>query len=374
MKKLSVLAFATLLQATSIGILIPILTHFVLELGASQAITPAIFSVFSFCALFSTMVWGRLSDQFGRRNILICSAFGTMLSYIWLGMATELWEVFASRALAGLMAGWFGCSYAYVADVTDEENRAKGMGFIGAFLGLGFVTGPAIGAMLASSDNYYMAGWGAAVTALISLLLAIFVIKEPNKRKATVIPSLKALFNADKVRTVLYYVFFSSIIFTVVEGSYALYVYNVFGATATQIGYVLMLAGLTNIIMQGRATVFFVKRFGEENTLILSVIVKMIGLITIVYIEYFGMYLPMAIIGVGIGMYYPSVNALASKKAPAELKGSMSGLIQSIQNFARIIAPVSAGLLMAGISLTAPYTIAIVVSIIPLFFAYKLRT
>ena len=373
MKKLLVLALATLLQASSIGILIPVLTHFVLELGSSQAMAPAIFSTFSLFALFSTVIWGRMSDKIGRRKILIYSAFGTVLSYVWLAMATELWEVFASRAFAGLMAGWFGCSYAYVADVTDEENRAKGMGLIGAFLGLGFVTGPALGAILVSTDNYYMAGWGATVTGLMSLLLAIFFIKEPSTHRSTIVPSFKVLFNTDKVRTVLYYVFFSSIVFTAVEGSYALYLYNVFGASATQIGYVLIFAGLTNIFMQGRGTFLLVKRFGEENILILSVLIKMIGLYSIIHIEYVGMYVPMTIIGVGMGLYFPSVNALASKKAPETLKGSMSGAIQSIQSFARVIAPASAGLLMVQVSLTAPYTIVLVLSIIPLTLAYKLR-
>ena len=373
MKKLSALAFATFLQGTSIGILIPVLTHFVLSLGADQAYAPMIFSTFSLFAFFSTILWGRISDSFGRRIVLIISAVGTVLSYLWLANATELWEIFASRALAGIMGGWLACAIAYVADVTDEKSRAKGMGLIGAFFGLGFVVGPAIGAILASTNNYHMAGWGATITALLSLIIAIFVIKEPIKYKSIKTVSLLALFKKKQTGVVLTYAFFTSIIFTAIEGSYALYIYNLFGASATQVGYVMILAGLANILMQGRGTYMISNRIGEGKTLILATLVMALGLASIIFISMFGMYIPMTIIGFGMGLYFPCINAMASRKAPISLKGSMSGAVQSIQAFARIIAPAGAGWLMIQVSYTAPYTFILVLSIIPLTLSYILR-
>ncbi len=343
MKKILPLAFATLLQGTSIGILIPILTHYVLSLGASDAVAPMIFSTFSLFAFVSSVFWGRLSDSIGRRKVLMISAVGSVLSYAWLAMATELWELFVSRAFAGIMAGWTVSAFAYVADCTQPENRGKGMGLVGAFFGMGFVIGPIIGVVISSGDNYAIAGWGAFCSGIVSILIALFLINEPEKRKDIEKLSLWNLFQNKDVKIVLLYAFFTSIIFTAVEGSYALYIYNKFSTSASEIGYILITAGMANIIMQGRGTYMIVKKVGEQRTLALAIVVKMLGLAMMMKIEVLGVYLPMAMIGVGMGLYFPSINALASKQAPTNLKGSMSGAIQGIQAFARIIAPAISG-------------------------------
>src|SRR5206468_11436889 len=109
-------------------------------------------AVYSLMAMIAAPLWGRLSDRIGRRPVLMASMIAATLAYIWLGLASALWMLFAARALAGACAGNIAAAQAYIADVTPPERRAKGMGMIGAAFGLGFIIGPVIGGVIAGDD------------------------------------------------------------------------------------------------------------------------------------------------------------------------------------------------------------------------------
>src|SRR4051794_6967177 len=134
------------------GLVIPLLPFFAERHGAAPETVTLVMATYSAAQLFAGPLWGRLSDRYGRRPVLLASLAGSVAAYLWLGFADELWMLFAARAVQGAMAGNIAAAQAYIADVTTPENRARGMGLIGAAFGLGFILGPAIGGLLAGSD------------------------------------------------------------------------------------------------------------------------------------------------------------------------------------------------------------------------------
>src|SRR5258708_37766044 len=148
------------------GIEIPVLPYYAegTRFGATPGEVGLLFASYSIMQLIFAPVLGRLSDKHGRRPILLISLLGTSLGFLILGFATTLWMLFLGRIIDGISGGNISTAQAYIADVTTTENRAKGMGLIGAAFGLGFVFGPAIGGILSR--------WGVNVPFLFAGALA----------------------------------------------------------------------------------------------------------------------------------------------------------------------------------------------------------
>src|SRR3954471_2848954 len=130
------------------GIVIPILPYYAKEFGASGWTLGWLMTSYSLMQFLIAPVWGKISDQIGRRPVLLISILGTCLSMTFLGFARSLAWLFVGRIFAGICGANISTAYAYITDITDESNRAKGMGLIGAAFGLGFILGPAIGGVL----------------------------------------------------------------------------------------------------------------------------------------------------------------------------------------------------------------------------------
>src|SRR5258707_5139533 len=149
---MAVLFFIVFIDLVGFGIVIPLLPFYAEHFGASPDRVTLVMASYSLAQFFFAPIWGRLSDRFGRRPILLVSLAFSVASYLWLGFADALWMLYAARLLAGAGAGNIAAAQAYVADVTPPEGRAKGMGLIGAAFGLGFTVGPAIGGRVAGDD------------------------------------------------------------------------------------------------------------------------------------------------------------------------------------------------------------------------------
>lgn len=374
MKKIFLLSIITLLQGAGIGSIFPVLTQEVLSRGANPTMTPMIFSLYSLASLFSAIFWGRLSDAFGRRRILIIVAIGTTLSYVFLSMATSLFALFSSRAFAGAFNGWIVCALAYVADCTSKKDRAKGMGLVGSFFAMGFVLGPLITAFIVVGGKMYLAAVFASILSLISIFMVIFLIEEPARRSKRDSIFLKELWSIPTVHTIVYLAFALNLIFTMVEGTYVLYIYKLFSTTVRDVGYVLFLSGVFHILAQGGVANVLIRRYGEGATIVFSVFIAAAGLVTVIYIGAFGIYIPMAFIGVSMGLFAPAINTIASKEAPENLRGSMIGAVQTSQSGARVFGPAVAGIFMSGKGnlLVLPYVAALLLSIVPVLLLRRL--
>ena len=164
------------------GIIIPLLPFYGEHFQADPQTVGLLMASYSLAQFISAPIWGRMSDRAGRRPVLLMSLAGAALAYLWLAFADSLWMLFAARLLGGLMAGNISAAFAYMADITTKENRAKGMGLIGAAFGIGFILGPAIGGILAGSDpttaDFRNPALAAAGLSLLALVLGIFRLPE----------------------------------------------------------------------------------------------------------------------------------------------------------------------------------------------------
>ena len=157
-----------LLDLIGFGIVIPILPFLSPQLGADKMDIALIVASYAVCAGLFGPFWGRLSDRIGRKPVIMICLAGAALSYVMLAFASQLWMIYLARAFAGAMAGNFGVGSAMMADITTPENRARGMGLIGAAFGLGLVLGPLLGGLLAGPDGSF--ALPCAVAGCMSLL------------------------------------------------------------------------------------------------------------------------------------------------------------------------------------------------------------
>src|SRR5882724_1852461 len=163
------------------GIVIPVLPIYAEKFHASPLTIGFLLASFSLFQFFATPVLGRLSDKYGRRPILFLSLAGTSVAFLTMGLATSLWLLFAARILDGITGGNISTAQAYIADITTPENRAKGLGMIGAAFGLGFIVGPALGGLL-SDFSYTAPFFFASALAAANAILLYFRLPETVKR------------------------------------------------------------------------------------------------------------------------------------------------------------------------------------------------
>ena len=171
-----------LVDLIGFGLVIPLLPFYALRFAASPQQVTVLLAVYALMQLFTAPLWGRLSDRIGRRPVLMVSMAASVAAYFWIGSATALWMLFAARALAGACAGNIAAAQAYIADITKPEDRAKGMGLIGAAFGLGFIIGPAFGGLLAGNNpaaaDIEIPAWVAAGLSFVALCGVVVMLRE----------------------------------------------------------------------------------------------------------------------------------------------------------------------------------------------------
>lgn len=361
------LSVATGLAIVALGIVMPVLPFHVTFLGGEKALAPFIFSTFSAAALISAPIWGRVSDRVGRRPVLLMAIAATVLAYVWMALASEIWELFASRAFAGVTAGWMAASQAYVSDVTDEENRAKGMGLLGAAFGVGFTVGPGIGGLAVGQGDapadFVLPSLLAAGFAGAALLVTLFAVKEPERLSASARPPIRFELLRDRnIAQLLLLYFLVALVFTALEGVFAVWAEDQFGLGPRDVAWYLVFAGLVTVVVQGGLVGRLSKKVGEAKLTTAAVLILMASSLTLIVVTTpWQIYLPMGLLAVGMGLNNPACQSLLSRTAPKHLRGSVLGAAQSAQSLARIIGPAWAGWSFGAFGPQSPFVIAAVI-------------
>lgn len=361
------------------GIIIPVIPFYAEDLGASPTELGLLMAVYSLMQFLFAPMWGRISDRIGRKPVIMIGIFGLAVSFFLMALSTELWMLFAARIIGGfLSAANMPTVMAYAADITSEEDRGKGMGVIGASIGLGFIFGPAIGGIFSKTDlqmPFYIAG----TLSLITFFLVMFVLKESlskeerheTERKRTSL--LKALNGPESV------LFFLSLFITLslsgLEATFAYFAAEKAGLGTTELGYIFMIMGLAGAIVQGGLVGRLTKRFGEGFVIQIGIFVSAIGFFLILFTKNFlTAAIFLTVFGVGNGVIRPAVSALLTKRVKTG-HGSVTGLLSSFDSLGRILGPILGGLLYS-VSVGLPYISGIFLSAIAyiLFKIYTVKT
>ena len=358
-----VVIFVTVfIDLVGFGIVIPLLPFYASRLGASPLWIGILFASYSVMQLIFSPVLGRLSDRHGRRPVLLFSLLGTCLGFLILGFANSLALLFVGRIIDGISGGNISTAQAYVADVTTPENRAKGMGLVGAAFGLGFIFGPAIGGTLSlwgkSVPFFFAAGLALANTVLLYFALPETVT--PDHPARTVDRSFSGMLRPlarPRLALVLSIYFLFIVAFSIMTTTFALYTMWRYGYEEHHNGYLFAFIGVIAVIVQGGLIGRLVKRYGEPPFVIAGAALFIAGLLALPLIgpEAGGLaalLLALAVLANGNAMATPSLQSLASKTAGEREQGTVLGLSQSAASLARVVGPLVGGWLVY--SATAP--------------------
>jgi DHA1 family tetracycline resistance protein-like MFS transporter len=382
-----------LVDMLGFGLILPLLPFYADNFGASATVVGLLTASYAAAQLIGAPVLGRLSDRHGRRPVLLVSIFGTSVGFLLLGLAVPLGTflarllpeslvgadlvaatnamilgiLFLSRILDGITGGNISVAQAYITDVTDEENRARGLGLIGAAFGLGFIIGPAVGGALSTGGRYAVPAFFAAALALLNWIAVLIWLPESltaeikaqlAKRPAKSILSLSELWQAmrrPRFGPLLQVRFFSGLAFATFTGVFALYTLYRLGLDSTQTGYLLAYSGLLLVLVQGVAIGRLAKRFRESYLIFGSVGVLAASLLAWAFTpNVIVLLIVLAPLSFAVGVLNTVINSSITKSVYPEEVGGALGVSASIESLTRVIGPVAGALLLDYLGPWAP--------------------
>ena len=361
------------------GLILPLLPFYAESLGASGLVVGLLIASYSFMQFIGAPILGRLSDKWGRRPVLLVSQFGTFVGFIVLGVANSLPLLFLGRIIDGLSGANLSTAQAYISDVTEEKDRAKSFGLIGAAFGLGFIIGPAAGGWL-STFGYQVPAFVAAGLSALTMILTYIMLPEParkggvaNARRPFSLMALKRAMTHPAVGSLLAISFTFGVAFTMFQTSFALFAASRLGFNEQATGFMLAYVGVLSVIMQVVVVSRMVKKLGERQSLVLSIAALALGLGLMALVQ-----TPLALIAVmpilsfGGGATTPVLTSLITKSVDRTEVGGMLGISTSIDSAGRVIAPIVGNSLLV-FNNALPALAGAALLLIPLFIAFKLR-
>lgn len=420
----------TFVDVLGLTIILPLLHLYAVAFGASPLEVLITAAAFPLAQLIGVPVMGALSDRFGRKPLLLISQVSTCLSFILLGLANSLGMVILSRVFDGVFGANLATAQAALSDITDDSNRAQGLGVTGAAFGLGFLFGPAIAiGTLEVSDSLAMPAFIAAAYSFASILLTLFTFKETlpaaRRQNGTLNPSraVGTFFRLLTSRTLgglLMLMFAQQVLFYGFEALLGLFSLNRAGLLGQGNGFIFLWAGIILVVVQTRLIKPINQRYGERGMALIALIALGIGFLLLAatpqqphpfYIQrgveneiaklapsgtelligdirvplpsdsgrgvgaVLWIFVAVVPVSIGAGMIRPALNSLITKRAGAGQFGAALGVSAALVSLANAIAPVLMGVLFQHFSPTAPFLIGglgLLVVLVPLA-AYQLR-
>jgi MFS transporter, DHA1 family, tetracycline resistance protein len=365
------------LDMIGFGLVIPLLPFYVKSMGGTAETVGGLLACFSFTQLLATPLLGRLSDRYGRRPVILVSLAGNAVAMVIFALATHtalLPVLFLSRLLAGATAGNLAACQASIADVTEGEWRAKGMGWLGAGIGLGMVAGPVLGGLL-NRIGPWAPPLTAASMAAIALVAAFFRLPETptplRKRRAdeesgeaaTDAPpvsaraaTVRSLLSRWAIVSVLLLYFFTFLALTNLQVALALLTERRLGWGPAEVGHMFGLVGIIMMIIQGGLIGRLVRVFGETRLITAGSVFIGLGMSLIAGADSAA---PLvggtAIMAAGFGLTNPLLGSIASSRAGNAHRGAVLGFAQSAGGLARTVGPLWGGFLFTRVAPGAPF-------------------
>lgn len=353
------------IDAIGLGIIIPSLPELIattahVSLDDSTQYYGWVFGTYALFQFIFSPVVGNLSDRFGRRPVLLLSLVGLVIDYIFMVFAPDLVWLIIGRAISGIFGASFTTAAAYIADISDDTNRARNFGLIGAAFGVGFIIGPAIGGLTAS--------WGlrapfviAAGLAFLNFIYGFFVLKESlpvsERRKfewkrANPLGALLQLKKYAKNKYLFIVIFFVMFANMAVHVVWNYYTNKKFGWEKLDVGISLAVVGVCFGLVQGGLSGVLVKKLTEKGAAILGMIVLILVTIGFGLIPYGWMMYAMVLPYAFAGIIEPCLRSIVSAQTAGNEQGELQGIFTSLMSLAEIIAPL---VMMALYKYTLPF-------------------
>lgn len=381
-KRLFSILLVVFIDLLGFSLILPLLPYYAETFNASKFVTGLLIAVYALMQLIGAPLLGRLSDRYGRRPILLISVFGTFVGFLLFGFATTLWMLFAARILDGLTGGNLSVAQAYISDVTDAKNRAKGLGLIGAAFGVGFIIGPATGGVL-SQYGYNVPAFFAAGLALINFILIyawlpesltkekmeqVGAQKQPSVTLDALVTALKRPFTGSLLITR----FFFSLAFSIFQTIFALYALAKFNLSARDTGFVLTYVGVLSVIVQGFLVGRLTTRFREDHLITFAVALMAVSLLGWALApSVFWLLVVLTPTSLSGGILNTLLSSTLTKAVQPQEIGGILGLATSIESSTRIIAPILGGALLERVGTWSPGAFGAIVMIGVTIYVYK---
>lgn len=366
-KKLIPAYLLTFVNVLGFSILMPILPFVVKEYNAPDWMYGFLLTCYSAFQFIGAPFLGTLSDQMGRKPILLISQAGTLLSWFVfvialtlpdipvLGYALPLWIIAFSRILDGITGGNTSVTNAYVADITTRQEKSYIFGYLGGIAGIGMIIGPGLGGLSASTSLGF---FGTMIVAIVISTITLFTIykwlKESHthenrsaKQKQSI---LKNLYIPGRVKAanpsfVIKLIFTMKTFFTTMMAFYistiALYLIDLFQFEEKELGLFLLVVGLFLAFNQAFLSKLFIKKLGEFKTLLLGLTLCVVGLFSITLTKSLYYFIPFYyLMNLGLSLSFPTFNALISIHADPKKQGEIMGISESINSFTMALFPI----------------------------------
>ncbi len=373
-----ILFLIVLIGMAGFGVVFPLIPFFGDRVGASDEAIGWIIAGYSIGQVMGGPFWGRLSDSWGRRPVMIWSTAGAVFSYILMAYADSAGLLFLSRVLGGLMAGNISTAYAFATDKSDEAERAKVLGRLSAAFGAGFFLGPAIGGILLGVegiDKFILVSLTAAVITALAVVAAWIWLPESlpaDRRKAfswdVKLPSMESMrvvLDRRMLTALILLTFLLNQAGAVSQAILPKWQSVTLGMSEQAISFSFAYIAAVTIVIQALGLGPLVKRLGEERVTEAAVVIYTISLICLSFSASLTSFLfAMTLLAIGFGIFIPVLNSLISKLAEAHERGAVMGVQQSAAAFARITGPLFAYYVYAVYAGSSAF-IAAAISVIP---------
>jgi multidrug resistance protein len=364
--RIGVLMAAVFVDMMGYLMVLPLLPFYAEKMGADPFTVGVLVAVFALAQLLTAPLWGRLSDRWGRRPIILAGLTTSALAYMLFGLASSLTVLLLSRVVQGAGGGINGVIQAYVSDAVPVDHRAKALGWLTAATSAGVMLGPVIGSVAATLDPS-APGWIAASLCLINVVFAWRLLPEPNKdrhqvrQRRSLRSSLVLIFRSPGAPAhVMIWIYASGMMaFMAMNGVLALYLARRFGVTEATIGYFYLFVGSISLLMRSMVLGAMIRRFGELGVLRIGTLTLACGQLLIPFPNGLsGLLFAIALVPIGTSLLFPVTTSQVSRFArPGEI-GQALGLQQLIGGVARLLGPIWAGALFQHAGWAWPFRVS----------------
>lgn len=370
LENLWVLMVTAFVDMLGYALVLPLLPLYAKDFGADASIAGILLGSFALAQLITAPFWGRLSDRWGRRPVILSGQALSAVAFLCFAFADSVWLLLLSRLAQGAGGGTLSANQAYVADVVKPEERAKALGWITACTSAGFMIGPGI-ASLTVRFSLAAPGLIAAALCLLNVLFAWKWLPESTKaedREAQagrprqhLLPALAEVLRhpAVPVSTLIFLYTGGMLAFSAVAGMMSWYLNDVHGVTKETIGGYYFVVGLVSVIMRALILGILVRRLGEVRTLRLGAIFLVLGLATAPLAGNPWVFLALILfVPTGTALLFPCTTSLVSRYADQEIVGQTHGVQHAFGGTSRLLGPIWAGAAYDLFGASFPFWIA----------------